>query len=106
MSGNRSLDHDFSLHACMVVPGGIFIRFMIGQGTLEHEKPCKFMVLSFKSKGLLNNMKTRSWRSQDSIFHGFVTTWGGKEELLDDIVASLLEVGFSMDCEEDPGLRE
>ena len=90
----------------MVVPGGIFIRFMIGQGTLEHEKPCKFMVLSFKSKGLLNNMKTRSWRSQDSIFHGFVTTWGGMEELLDDIVASLLEVGFSMDFEEDPGLRE
>ena len=51
-------------------------------------------------------MKTRSWRSQDSIFHGFVTTWGGMEELLDDIVASLLEVDFSMDFEEDPGLRE
>ena len=89
----------------MVVPGGIFIRFMIGQGTLEHEKPCKFMVLSFKSKGLLNNMKARSWRSQDSIFLGFVTALGGMEELLDDIVASLLEVGFSIDLEEDPWLR-
>ena len=106
MSGNRSLDHDFSLHACMVVLGGIFIRFMIGQGTLEHEKPCKFMVLSFKSKGLLNNMKTRSWRSQDSIFLGFVTALGGMEELLDDIVATLVEVGFSMDFEEDPWLRQ
>ncbi len=54
------------------------------------------MVLSFKIKGLLNIMKTRSGRSQDSIFHGFVTTLRGIEEILDDIVASLLEVGFSI----------
>ena len=63
------------------------------------------MVLSFKIKGLLNIMKTTSGRSQHSIFHGFVTTLGGIEELLDDSVASLLEVGFSMDFEEDPWLR-
>ena len=66
----------------------------------------KFIVLSFKIKGWLNIMKTRSGRSQDSIFHEFVIVLGGMEELLDDIVASLLEVGFSMDFEEDPGLRE
>ena len=39
-------------------------------------------------------------------FHEFVTVLGGMEGLLDDIVASLLEVGFSMDFEEDPGLRQ
>ncbi len=66
----------------------------------------RFIVLSFKIKGLLNIMKTRSGRSQDSIFHGFVTALGGMEELLDDIVASLLEVGFSMDFEEVPWLRQ
>ena len=49
------------------------------------------MVLSFKIKGLLNIMKTRSGRSQDSIFHEFVIVLGGMEELLDDIVACLLE---------------
>ena len=78
---------------------------MVGQGIVEHEKPCKFIVLSFKIKGLLNNMKSMSWTSQDSFFHRFVTTLGGIEELLDDIVASLLEVGFSMDFEEVPWLR-
>ena len=36
------------------------------------------------------------------IFHGFVTALGGMMECLDDIVASLLEVGFSMDLEEHP----
>ena len=66
----------------------------------------KFIVLSFKIKGLLNIMKTRSGRSQDSIFHEFVIVLGGMEELLDDIVASLLEVGFSMDFEEVPWLRQ
>ena len=66
----------------------------------------KFIVLSFKIKGLLNIMKTRSGRSQDSIFHEFVTVLGDLEELLDDIVASLLEVGFSMDFEEVPWLRQ
>ena len=50
----------------------------------------KFIVLSFKIKGLLNIMKTRSGRSQDSFFHGFVTTLRGIEEILDDIVACLL----------------
>ena len=65
----------------------------------------KFVVLSFKIKGLLNIMKTRSGKSQDSTFHGFVTTLRGMEELLDDIVACLLEVGFSMDFEEVPWLR-
>ena len=57
----------------------------------------KFIVLSFKIKGWPNIMKTRSGRSQGSFFHGFVTALEGMEELLDDIVASLLEVGFSMD---------
>ena len=66
----------------------------------------KFIVLSFKIKGLLNIMKTRSGKSQGSFFHGFVTALGGMEELLDDIVASLLEVGFSMDFEEVPWLRQ
>ena len=94
------------MNACIVVPGSIFIGFMVEQGTLEHEKPCKFIALSFKIKGLLNNMKTRSGRSQDSNFHEFVIVLGGMDELLDDIVASLLEVGFSMDFEEDPGLRQ
>ena len=51
-------------------------------------------------------MKTKSWRSQDSIFLGFVTALGGMEELLDDIVATLVELGFSMDFEEDPWLRQ
>ena len=50
-------------------------------------------------------MKARSGRSPDSIFHGFWTALGGMEELRDDIVASLLEVGFSMDFEEVPWLR-
>ena len=48
---DRALGHDFSIHAFGVVPGGIFLGFMIGQGALEHEKPCKFIVLSFKIKG-------------------------------------------------------
>ena len=39
-------------------------------------------------------------------FHEFVTVLGGMEGLLDDIVASLLEVGFSMDFEEVPWLRQ
>ena len=60
------------------------------------------MLLSFKIKGLLNIMKTRSGSSQDSIFHEFVIVLGGIEEILDDIVACLLEVGFSMDFEENP----
>ena len=48
---DRALGHDFSIHAFGVVPGRIFLGFMIGQGALEHEKPCKFIVLSFKIKG-------------------------------------------------------
>ena len=64
----------------------------------------KFIVLSFKINGLLNIMKTRSGRSQDSIFHEFVIVLGGMEELLDDM-SCLLEVGFSMDFEEVPWLR-
>ena len=51
-------------------------------------------------------MKTKSGRCQDLKFHEFVTVLGGMEGLLDDIVASLLEVGFSMDFEEVPWLRE
>ena len=50
-------------------------------------------------------MKTKSGRCQDLKFHEFVTVLGGMEGLLDDIVASLLEVGFSMDFEEVPWLR-
>ena len=50
LCGNRSLDYDFSMHACKVVPGSIFIGFMVGQGIVEHEKPCKFIVLSSNFK--------------------------------------------------------
>ena len=67
---------------------------MIGQGALEHEKPCKCIVPSFKIKGWLNIMKARSGRSPDSIFHGFGTALGGMGQLLDDLVASFLEVSF------------
>ena len=76
------------------------------RGPSNMKKTCKFIVLSFKMKGLLNNMETRSGRCQYLIFYGFVTSLGRMEEFLDDIVASLLEVGFSIDFEEDPGLRE
>ena len=48
---DRAAGHDFSIHAFGVVLGCIFLGFMIGQGGLEHEKPCKFIVMSFKIKG-------------------------------------------------------
>ena len=66
----------------------------------------KFIVLSFKTEVRQKSIRNAIQRCPGSIFHGFVTALGGMEELLDDIVASLLEVGFSMDFEEDPGLRE
>ena len=66
----------------------------------------KFMVLSFKTEVRQKSMRNANRRCFGSIFHGFVTALGGMEELLDDIVVSLLEVGFSMDLEEDPGLRQ
>ena len=50
-------------------------------------------------------MKAKSGRSPDLIFHGFGTALAGMGQLLDDLVASLLEVCFSMDFEEDPWLR-
>ena len=66
----------------------------------------KFVVLSFKTEVRQKSIRNAIRRCPGSIFHGFVTALGGMEELLDDIVASLLEVGFSMDFEEDPWLRE
>ena len=42
-----ALDHDFSIHALGVVPGGSFNGFMVGQGALEREKPCKFIAFAF-----------------------------------------------------------
>ena len=39
-------------------------------------------------------MKARSGRSLESIFHGFGTALGGMGQLLDDLGASFLEVGF------------
>ena len=66
----------------------------------------KFMVLSFKTEVRQKSIRNAIRRCPGSIFHGFVTALGGMEELLDDIVASLLEVGFSMDFEEDPWLRQ
>ena len=66
----------------------------------------KFVVLSFKTEVGQRSIRNAIRRCPGSISHGFVTALGGMEELLDDIVASLLEVGFSMDFEEDPGLRQ
>ena len=64
------------------------------------------MVLSFKTEVGQKSIRNAIRRCPGSIFPGFVTALGGTEEPLDDIVASLLEVDFSMDFEEDPGLRE
>ena len=64
------------------------------------------MVPSFKTEVRQKSIRNAIRKSLGLIFHGFVTAVGGMEELLDDIVASLLEVGFSMDFEEDPGLRQ
>ena len=66
----------------------------------------KFTVLSFKTEVRQKSIRNAIRRCPGPFFHGFVTALGGMEELLDDIVASLLEVGFSMDFEEDPWLRE
>ena len=66
----------------------------------------KFVVLSFKTEVGQKSIRNAFRRCPGSIFHGFVTALGGMEELLDDIVASLLEVGFSMDFEEVPWLRQ
>ena len=65
----------------------------------------KFIVLSFKTEVRQKSIRNAIRRCPGSIFLGFVTALGGTGELLDDIVASLLEVGFSMDFEEDPWLR-
>ena len=89
-----------------MIPGLGLGGFLVVLGSPRTRKTIKFIVLSFKIKGLLNIMKTRSGRSQDSIFHEFVIVLGGMQELLDDIVASLLEVGFSKDFEEVPWLRQ
>ncbi len=91
---DRALGHDFSIHALGVVPGCCFNGFMVGQGALEREKPCEFMVLSFKIKYGLKNKKCRFRSHQGSTFHGFGMTLGGIGELLDDLVASLLEACF------------
>ena len=66
----------------------------------------KFVVLSFKTEVGQKSIRNAIRTCPGSIFHEFVTALGGMEELLDDIVASLLEVGFSMDFEEDLWLRE
>ena len=94
------------MHACIVAPGSIFIGFMVGQGTLQHEKTCKFIVLSFKIKVRLNGIRNSTRRLPGSIFIDSGSAFGGLEVILDDLVASLLEVGFSMDFGEDLGLRQ
>ena len=63
----------------------------------------QFIVLSFKTEVRQKSIRDAIRRCPVSIFPGFVTALGGTEELLDDIVASLLEVGFSIDFK---GLRE
>ena len=50
-------------------------------------------------------MKDRSGMSPGSIFIDFEVAFESLGQLLDDLVASLPEVGFPMDFEEDPGLR-
>ena len=72
----------------------------------EPEKPSKFSVLSFKTEVRQKSIRNAIHRCPGPIFHGFVTALGGIQELLNDTVASLLQVGFSMDFEEDPGLRQ
>ena len=66
----------------------------------------KFIVLSLKTEVRQKSISNAILRCPGSTFHGFVTALGGMEELLDDIVATLVEVCFSMDFEEDPWLRQ
>ena len=66
----------------------------------------KFMVLSFKIKVRLNGIRNSIRRFPGSIFMDSGVAFGGLEVILDDLGASLLEVDFSMDFEEDPGLRQ
>ena len=66
----------------------------------------KFIVLSFKIKVRLNGIINSIRRFPGSICMDSGVAFGGLEVILDDLVASLLEVGFSMDFEKDPGLRQ
>ena len=66
----------------------------------------KFIVLSFKIKVRLNSIINSIRRFPGSIFMDSGVAFGGLEVILDDLVASLLKVGFSMDFEEDPWLRQ
>ena len=66
----------------------------------------KFIVLSFKIKVRLNGIINSIKRFPGSIFMDSGVVFGGLEVILHGLVASLLEVDFSMDFEEDPGLRE
>ena len=91
------------MHVSIGVPGHIFIGFLVGPGTLQHEKSCKIVVLAFKTKVLLNNMKVGLGRSPDPIFIDLLSFREPILELLDHPMASLLEVDFSIDFERDPG---
>ena len=91
------------MYVSIGVPGCIFIGFLVWPGAFQHEKPCKIVVLSFKIKVLLNNVKVVLGRSPEPIFIDFLAFWEPIGELLDHPVASLLEVDFSMDFERDPG---
>ena len=66
----------------------------------------KFIVLSFKTEVRLHGIRNNIRRFPGSIFMDSGVAFGGLEVILDDLVASLLDVGFSMDFEEDPGLRQ
>ena len=63
------------MHVSIGVPGYIFVGFLVGPGALQHEKPCKICVLSFKIKVLLNNVKVVLGRSPDPIFIDFLAFW-------------------------------
>ena len=60
------------MHVSIGVPGYIFIGFLVGPGAFQHEKQCKIVVLSFKIKVLLNNVKVELGRSPDPILIDFL----------------------------------
>ena len=93
------------MHVSIGVPGCIFIGFLVGPGALQHEKPCKIFVLSFKIKVLLNNVKVGLGRSPDLIFIDLLSFWQSILQLLEHPMASLLEVDFSIDFEKTLGGR-
>ena len=63
------------MHVSIGVPGCIFVGVLVGQETLQHEKPCKIVIPSFKIKVLLNKMKVALGRSPEPIFIDFLAFW-------------------------------